>query len=242
MTQQSEAPLGTVFISYRRSESADVAGRLRDRLLLGNRGWRVFKDVNSVGGGDDFPRVLSERIDQCNVVIIIIGPKLASDLTRRLEGSAKRDWVRMEVVAALKLEKPLVPVMVSGASMPDPRAFPDDILDLAWLQSMPLRGDPDFDADAERLIARLGELRDSPQLGSRELPPLPDWSIGSIFRESVPLIQRQWVRLAVASVVVYLLNFLTMPGDNDDASVRLSASHIIPRLEPPLRYPPGCRA
>jgi hypothetical protein len=44
----------TIFISYRRTDSADVVGRIYDRLLSSYSKEKIFKDVDSIPLGVDF--------------------------------------------------------------------------------------------------------------------------------------------------------------------------------------------
>jgi hypothetical protein len=50
----------TIFISYRRDDSADVTGRIYDRLVQESGKKKVFKDVDSIPLGIDFKSYLAE--------------------------------------------------------------------------------------------------------------------------------------------------------------------------------------
>lgn len=47
--------MSRIFISYRREETRDVAGRLYDRLTAEFKREAVFRDVYTIPGGADFP-------------------------------------------------------------------------------------------------------------------------------------------------------------------------------------------
>lgn len=146
-----------VFISYRRADSADVAGRLYDRLTRHFGAETVFKDVDSIPLGVDFRVHLSEVIAQCRVVLVLIGNQWmdARDAAgkRRLDQSG--DFVRVEVEAALQRDIPVIPVYVKGAPEPDAAALPQTMQPLAYRNGLPLRSDPDFHRDVDRLVEAL---------------------------------------------------------------------------------------
>src|SRR5262245_49568065 len=55
-------PDGSIFISYRRDDSAGQAGRLYDRLCEHFGKERVFIDVDTIRPGEDFVHVLDARV------------------------------------------------------------------------------------------------------------------------------------------------------------------------------------
>ncbi|MFO1036678.1 MAG: toll/interleukin-1 receptor domain-containing protein [Geminicoccaceae bacterium] len=70
-----------LFISYKRSESAQVALQLRHELDL--RGYDVFLDTHSVPKGDKFQEVLWQRLADSDVMILLDTPSfMASRWTR----------------------------------------------------------------------------------------------------------------------------------------------------------------
>jgi hypothetical protein len=52
---------GGIFISYRRQETGDLAGRLYDRLADRFGEARVFMDVDTIELGVDFTEVITRR-------------------------------------------------------------------------------------------------------------------------------------------------------------------------------------
>ncbi|PSN13726.1 hypothetical protein C7271_22280, partial [filamentous cyanobacterium CCP5] len=63
-----------IFISYRRSDSADATGRIYDRLTAHFPAEDVFKDVDDIPFGVDFREYLNESLNQCRVVLAGIWP------------------------------------------------------------------------------------------------------------------------------------------------------------------------
>jgi TIR domain len=90
-----------IFISYRREQNAAHAGRLYDRLSDAFGEQATFMDVDSIGLGLDFARVLDEAVSSCSVMLVLIGPgwaQLAEHGGRRLDDPD--DYVRQEVERA----------------------------------------------------------------------------------------------------------------------------------------------
>src|SRR5437867_3178615 len=96
-----------LFLSYRREDSADVTGRLHDRLSAHFGRDAVFMDIDSVPFGVDFRDHLHRWIASCDAVLVMIGDEW---LNERLADPA--DFVRIEVEAALARGIPVVPVLV----------------------------------------------------------------------------------------------------------------------------------
>jgi hypothetical protein len=146
----------SVFISYRREDSQDVTGRIYDRLVENFSPERVFKDVDNIPLGVDFRTVLDDAIGRSAVVLVIIGPEWlsgAGEVHRRLDSPA--DFVRLEVEMAVKLNLPLIPVLVGEARMPSPDELPESLKSLPYKNGMAVRPDPDFNHDMERLVSSL---------------------------------------------------------------------------------------
>ena len=71
--------MADIFISYRRSDSSDVAGRLYDRLSEDFGGEHVFMDIEDISAGQNFVKQLSDKLDLCNIMLILIGPDWLSE-------------------------------------------------------------------------------------------------------------------------------------------------------------------
>jgi TIR domain len=67
-----EAP-GRIFVSYRREDTAYPAGWLYDRLVRHFGRQQVFKDIDSIALGDDFPEVIANAVGSCDVLLALIG-------------------------------------------------------------------------------------------------------------------------------------------------------------------------
>ncbi|MFI5271991.1 MAG: TIR domain-containing protein [Ktedonobacterales bacterium] len=146
-----------LFISYRRADSASVAGRIYDRLTAYFGREALFKDVDNIPIGANFEQVIAGVIEQCSVALVLVGPTWATIATEhgpRLDNP--QDVVRLEVEAALRRGVPVIPVLVEGASMPDPATLSPSLRPLFARGTMQARNDPWFDGDMSQLATTLG--------------------------------------------------------------------------------------
>jgi hypothetical protein len=150
--------MSKILISYRREDSADISGRVYDRLITQFGRDSVFKDVDSIPFGVDFRIYLDSQVAKCHVFLAVIGPdwmKTRSWGKSRLENP--KDFVRIEIESALKRAIPVIPVLVRGSTIPVARRLPASIQDLAYRQAIAIRPDPDFHRDMDRLIEYLNQ-------------------------------------------------------------------------------------
>ncbi len=157
---------GSIFISYRRSDSIAETGRIYDRLTSEFGRDHVYKDVDSIPLGFDFAEELDKAVGQCQVLLVIIGKTWVSvteaDGTKRLDNPD--DFVRIEVESALKRNIPVIPVLLEGARMPKRSQLPESLHKLARRNGTQVGYDPRFHADMSRLVKALkGLLETSPR-------------------------------------------------------------------------------
>jgi hypothetical protein len=147
----------SIFISYRRDDSAGHAGRLYDRLAARFGAERVFQDVDAIEAGADFVETIRARIAASDVVLVLIGPRwlTATEGEGHWRLADENDAVRFEILTALQRNLRLIPVLVQGATMPRARDLPSELAALAHRNAVDLR-DTHFDQDAEQLVDSLG--------------------------------------------------------------------------------------
>jgi hypothetical protein len=119
-----------IYLSYRRAESAAYAGRLFDDLARHFGSASVFMDVQGgIARGQEFALAIESALNVCEVVLVVIGNTWATcigeDGQRRLDNP--KDWVRLEVAAALHRNVLVVPVLVGGAHLPDSASLPKEL-------------------------------------------------------------------------------------------------------------------
>lgn len=146
----------TIFVCYRRLDSADVTGRMYDRLAEEFGSSSVYKDVDTVPLGVDFREYLDKLVGECDVLLAVIGRHW---LDAELEGKNRlediRDLVRIEIESALARGIPVIPVLVGGAAAPQDADLPEALKPLAYRNGTHVRPDPDFHSDLNRLITGL---------------------------------------------------------------------------------------
>ncbi|HEX2992460.1 MAG TPA: hypothetical protein VHO49_17375, partial [Anaerolineales bacterium] len=67
------------------------------------------------------------------------------------------DFVRIEIESALRRDIPVIPLLVRGAQMPADEDLPPGLQSLVYRNGIPIRPDPDFHRDMDRLVAALRE-------------------------------------------------------------------------------------
>ncbi|OAI38828.1 hypothetical protein AYO40_06325 [Planctomycetaceae bacterium SCGC AG-212-D15] len=153
-----------IFISYRREDSEDVAGRICDRLGAHFGPPNVFMDIDTIPFGVDFRKHIADAVSKCDVLLAVIGkdwlearhregPKAGQ---RRLDDPA--DFVRIELQAGLERNIPVIPVLVGKAGMPGEQHLPDVLKNLAWLNAAEVRSGRDFHDHMERLIHGIDKI------------------------------------------------------------------------------------
>jgi small GTP-binding protein len=147
-----------MFISYRRDDSAGHAGRICAWLKQRFGEKSVFMDVEGIEPGEDFVAAVQRRIAAATLVLVVIGRQWSSlsDGRGRRRLSLPDDLVRLEVAAALEKGVRVVPLLVSGATMPTAGKLPRSIAGLARLNALEIR-DQLFDQSMERLAEYVGQ-------------------------------------------------------------------------------------
>ena len=150
---------GGVFVSYRRTETEHVAGRLADRLRDEFGRSRVFMDVDSIRAGTDFVDAVRRQVSASSVTLVLIGPRWTTITdeagNRRLDDPD--DYVVLEIKEALQRRVPVVPVLVDGAAMPRAEELPDQLDTLVFQNGVRIDGES-FGSDTAHLVQELRRL------------------------------------------------------------------------------------
>jgi TPR repeat protein len=150
-----------IVLSYRRSDTEEISGRIFDRLRSQFGPGSVFMDVDSIPFGVDFRRHIQKELEGCDTLLAIIGPRWLGG-GRGVRIKEETDYVRLEVETALQRGIPVVPVLVRGAKMPRPDQLPETLQDLRFRNAAPVGSGRDFHAHVDRLIESLGQLLPQP--------------------------------------------------------------------------------
>ena len=95
-----------------------TAGRLRDRLTQAFGRENLFVDFGDIPTGIDFELHLNNWVAACQVFVTIIGPNWLKDKAGQRRLRHPRDFVTVEISAALTGNIGVIPVLVDGARMP----------------------------------------------------------------------------------------------------------------------------
>jgi len=150
-----------IFISYRRSHTQYVAGRLKDELdKYFEPPTHVFRDIENIEPGLDFTKALDKSLASSAVMLILVDKQWAD--VRTSDGSQRRlddpdDFVRLEVVRALQRDIRVIPVLIEGAAAPSVQSLPEPMRGLAARQGFEL-SDGRWRSDIQRLVEALAKV------------------------------------------------------------------------------------
>jgi hypothetical protein len=161
----------TVFLSYRRSDSAGEAGRLGDALRQALGEDFAFRDVTHITPGEHFDGAIDAQLTAAQVVVVLIGAEWLTELTHRL-ARPEVDYHRLEIAQALEQGKRVIPLLLNGTPLPAPDALPPDLHALTRCHAFTMR-DETWPSDVERLVATLGRPYSWGRLGLRVAAVLP---------------------------------------------------------------------
>src|SRR5581483_10422292 len=164
-----------IFISYRREDSRELAGRLFDRLSQHFGRNRVFRDVDVIQPGARSAEVIAERVSDCDALVALIGKGWldAKNAEGRRRLDLSDDFVKAEIAMALAQRKLVIPVLSEDTRMPSRDALPPEIASLADCNALPV-SDSRFDFDVGRLVAAIGKVL-APERPLTESPDL--WTL-----------------------------------------------------------------
>jgi hypothetical protein len=170
-----------IFLSYRRQDSAGMAGRIYDRLCAHFGDDAIFMDIDSIPFGVDFREQITSAVDQCGIVLAVIGPHWAGEAGAARRIDDPRDFIRLEIEAALERNLPVIPILVDRATMPGEADLPSSLARLAYRNAIDLDQGRDFHHHVDRLIKGIERLFQQPNLGTaapaveplRPAPPSP---------------------------------------------------------------------
>lgn len=140
-----------IFISYRRGDRQGIVGRIHDHLSGQFGDDAVFMDIDSVPLGEDFRGFIVDQVARADVVLVVIGPRWGETILRRK--SNPKDFVRIEIEAALEHGKRVIPVLLGNdLEMPREESLPESIAPIAFLNASSLDLGRDFRHHMGRVV------------------------------------------------------------------------------------------
>ena len=160
----------TIFINYRRDDTAGYAGRIHDSLASRFGNDALFMDFDDIRPGADFVRVIEDGIARCKVMLVLIGQRWleAEDSSGRKRIDNPEDFVRLEIAKALERKVRVIPVLVNGGAMPAGKDLPADMARLADIQAMQL-SDERWEYDLGQLLEAIGVAETGSRKSRRSL-------------------------------------------------------------------------
>jgi hypothetical protein len=156
----------SLFISYRREDTAGYAGRIADDLREYLPGVSIFRDIETIAAGEDFVLAIQRALARSRVLLALIGPEWltakSADGQRRLD--ALGDFVRVEIAMALDQGHLVIPVLLQDAELPREDELPEPLRPLLRRQAIEL-SDPHWERDIEALARRLQDALNLPAEG-----------------------------------------------------------------------------
>ncbi|MET7245307.1 toll/interleukin-1 receptor domain-containing protein [Methylobacterium sp. EM32] len=139
-----------IIISYRRSDSGGITGRISDRLKKRYGSKNVFIDIDSIPFGIEFSEYTRAAISKCDVMLAVIGPRWTGDSSgERIRDS--NDPVRIEIEEALGLKIPIVPVLIDHTTTPKSEELPESMKNICKINAVNLSSGIDFDIHMIRI-------------------------------------------------------------------------------------------
>jgi hypothetical protein len=198
--------MSLMFMSYRRKDTAAIAHRVYDELEKEFGRGSVFMDIDTIAGGEDFRTRLEASLQQCHVLLALIGPRWTED--ERLH--SPDDFVRLEIERALIRELPVVPLLIDGVKMPRVEDLPSSIAPLTHQHALAIESGQGFAGQMDRLVRDLKRL------------------LGTRVSSGEPLLHAEMVRLqSIINDNVADLCFILVPkvGTSfDDFGFRISTA------------------
>src|SRR5205807_4336005 len=126
-----------IAISYRRSDTRAIVGRIFDRVAEHYGSEQIFLDIDAIPYGRNFRDHIDSVLKECKVLIVVVGPHWTGargDRSSRIFD--EDDPVRIEVQARLNRKTRILPVLIDDAIMPQPGEMPDTLQEFSLLNAL----------------------------------------------------------------------------------------------------------
>ncbi len=201
-----------IFISYQHDKDDLLIGRIQDRLTEAFGFQQVFSEVPMTKVNYDAS--LADALENVDFVVAVIDPEWREQVMNNEDHPMYQELL----VALRKDNLKVLPVLVNGATMPEPTDYPMPLRKLHYRNPYPMRPGTQFQHDMDRLLRRLQGI-DQTQV----MTALPE-SRGCIFRSQlylflgtlvlfliITLIISSFAQLNIGSFIEDIINSLQSP-------------------------------
>jgi TIR domain-containing protein len=208
----------TIFISYRRQDTAAYAGRIYDRLSAKYGENNVFMDIDRIEPGQDFVEVINHSVAEAGVLLVLIGREWIkmTDKSGVSRLNNPEDFVRLEILAGLEQKTVIIPVLLADAEMPPAQALPPPLQPFTRRNAIEI-SDSRFHSDVDRLIEAIDKIFE-PQ-GTTSSPNRPEHrNRGATAPNNVSAIPNTgYIAAAIAALVMIVggIWWFTARGERD---------------------------
>jgi hypothetical protein len=157
-------PKPKITISYRRSDTKQIAGRISQELTEHFGKGVVFIDFDHIPFGVDFRERIKSQVASSDILLAIIGPNWraedkSSSWWRRSNARIdnESDFVRTEIATALNANIQIIPILIDTTQTPSTRDLPKEIEPLSFLNAARIDSGVNFRNDIKRLIRDLNK-------------------------------------------------------------------------------------
>jgi len=147
-----------ITVSYRRTDSDAITGRIFDRLVEHYGRESIFRDIDSIPPGIDFRNYINDALHETSILLVVVGPKWLGSKGGRARIDDDADPVRIEVETAMKLGITVIPILIGNTKMPSISQLPDSIKDFAFRNAVHIDPGADFEGHCERLTRAMDLL------------------------------------------------------------------------------------
>jgi hypothetical protein len=213
-----------IILSYRRSDTDAIAGRIRDNLAVYYGNESVFIDVDNIPFGTDFRDHIRKTFGDHDLMIAIIGQKwLGARKGGRTRIQDETDPVRVEVEMALQRGMPIIPVLVNGAHMPKPEELPQPLKDFSFRNAAEVESGRDFRQHMDRLIRSIDKIL--------QLKPRTAAASGTGWSWSTKMVALACAAIVVAAVGIFAFeNSTKFSGQGPAGTVQSAAKAAAPAI------------
>lgn len=206
-----------IFISYKNDGIGEnFAARLYSDLS--KIGYSVYFNPYVKHAGS-FPDELREAVLKCNDFILILSHRCLEQLKRH----DKVDWIREELLLAYNNNKRIIPLLVSGVTMPtDKDDMPEDLQFLPSENAISISEPYDM-APLNILLNWMFSKPETDDFYKRSFSNNAEYDVTQDFLDTLNLAQAGNAKAMYEIGIMYYFGFSSLDGSNSDSNYREAA-------------------